>query len=311
MKIHNFTSSKRIIRSLQQQLSLEGENLDHIKDWISEILNEIGVRNCYVESVAFQKVENFIAELPPHCHSVIQIAKDMHWQDKGTCLCPKEVSEVLEEEEKLTIPVPIDCNGSPIAPYDVAYYRPLFAYQLPFGQWGSSALYGRRFKRMRAATSSFASSILCEEINSELYSYCDDEFIFVDNIIKCSFPEGAIAVSYLAYKLDDEGYPMIPDHEYYTQAAKFYCLYNIMAKDFWNGKQGSEQRMIFAKQEWEKYRDKAEALEIHYTEEELENFKNEWLYILPNDRKADGFYGNAGREENRKYLNVGNVTRYK
>jgi len=45
--------------------------------------------------------------------------------------------------------------------------------------------------------------------------------------IYCNFEEGDLEISYLAFKTDTDGYPMIPDDERYISAVKAYLMYMI------------------------------------------------------------------------------------
>ena len=53
--------------------------------------------------------------------------------------------------------------------------------------------------------------------------------------IDTSFPDGFIEIAYDAVKLDDQGFPMIPDDKPFRQAFKYFLLKNAVEPEYFRG----------------------------------------------------------------------------
>jgi hypothetical protein len=167
-------SVNRILGKLRRDFgSLENINESDVIEWTAEALQAIGAITLYEEAVAFIEVKNHQCELPNGLHAIIQLARNICFDDKKECgLCPSDVIAAMEEpvEEGAAIPVAIDCNGQPIDAYDLAYYRPYFDLRSESGYYSSSYLFNNCFSTIRLTNHSFFNSIVCTHPNqAKLY----------------------------------------------------------------------------------------------------------------------------------------------
>ena len=284
--IINLTSSYNVISKVIRDYGLR-ENEGTLIEWIGEGLEHIGINsNWCEEAVAFSTVESHQCEFPSHCRSIIQIAKN------NTYSSPAEVTGSLEtSEETEGEPVPIDENGQPLSTVNYAYYRPYFDYIYQYQFWYQSPFYTQKFTPIRLANHSFYNSIVCEDTNI-IYDNDALEYTVVPAIrsLRFSFIEGQVAIAYLKQKLDDEGYPLIPDDISYISALSAYIIYRKTIRDFYNHVQGSTDIMLKSEEDWSFYcRQAKNKFYMPLTIDDYENLKNKRTYKLPTDRYKSFF----------------------
>lgn len=195
----------------------------------------------------------------------------------------------------------LDMSGNRIANLDYANY---FYTPTPYNMWCSCDTYRNRFTPIRLSTHSFFDNLVCQEENSnKIYDNCKDEYTLFDNVLKLSFEEGLIAVAYNKQILDNEtGYPLIPDTYSYTTAVTKYITYKISEREFYNGRQGSSNRLQKAEQDWHWYCKQAgNELFIPNGIDEYQNLLEQRQYLLPKQNHYYGFFGKFNEPENRKF----------
>lgn len=288
-------------------------------EWTGEALQAIGSVTLYDEVVCFVEVKNFQCDVPVGLHSIIQIARNHCFTGSvDTGICAKDVVESTTEEtteEGADTPVALDCNGTPINGYELAYYRPYFDLKYEYQGWCNSYPYRTCFNPVRLATTSFFDSIACTETNDDiksLYNKSRDEYTVVANKkLRFNFQEGQVAIAFTRQQVDEAtGYPLILDSYSNTTAITKYITYKVMERHFYAGRQGSETRVSKAEQDWHWYCKQAsnEAL-IPTGIDELQNIKDQRSYLLPRD-KYYNFFGNLGDAENRKFNDPDNRNRF-
>ena len=70
--------------------------------------------------------------------------------------------------------------------------------------------------------------------NSVFTSY--NTYSIQDNHIIFSVSSGTAQLYYIAFKTDDEGYPMVPDKVRYTEAISYYILYKVKQAEYLSGR---------------------------------------------------------------------------
>lgn len=296
-----YTTLDRVISKLYRDLGLEEVSEVDIIEWSGEALEAIGAITLYEEAVCFVEVKNHQADLPNGLHSIIQVARNNRYEaEDAEPVCPFDaVSEVATEETDTTMyPVPLDCNGTPITDYEVAYYRPYFDLQWEYSGWRGSNLYEKKYTPVRLANHSFFSTLVCQE-DDELYASCIDEYTIVDNKIRFSFKDGSVAIAYNRQKLDPEtGYPMIPDDVSVITAITYYITWKYMARLWYMGREGYADKMQVAEDRWHWYCKQAgnKALQL-FGVDEHQNFLEERNQMIPRLNRYYGFFGKLGRKE--------------
>ena len=296
----------RIFTKLRRDYSLELPEGDVI-EWVGEALEAIQTSKEYEEAVAFIEVKNYICQLPTYTRAIIQIARDMDWSPSTRDeLCPSKVIAEKTVESGASVPVPLDCHGSPITDYEVAYYRPYFDIQYKFSVWGNSSWYNRQYVPVRLEDNSLYNTLVCK-LNDGNNVLGNDTYRLIGGVNKAlrfSFKEGSIAVSFTRQRLDEvTGYPLIPDGNSHIEAICCYIMWRVSKRDFYNGRAGADARMVKAEEQWHWYCGQAKnKARIPSGIDEHQNIANSSNYLLPRRNLYDNFFGNLNVAEYRGYL---------
>lgn len=244
------------------------------------------------------------------CPVEIQEIKDL--------LCPAAILETMVEQKpeqkdscinkymnSNTCCHPIvDCQGKIIGDHEVAYYRPYFDLLYDYHLWTNSSYYKQNYTPVRLATHSMFNSFVCKEKDYDnIYRSSKDEYSIKHPYLIFSFKEGSIAMSYLAPKTDEKGYPMIPDVQPYLDAITSYIVLQHTMDKFIAGKvKESVINRLDRDYQWNlsvahTYKRK------HKSIDELKNFTDSNNYMLPRNNQYNNFFGNFAHAENRRWLN--------
>jgi len=306
-----YISIDRVISKIYRDLGIEEISETDLIEWIGEALEFIGAITLYEESVAFIEIENHQANLPNGLHSIIQVARNNKWIKSTKELCPANIVLDCTTKEIGTSntgcstfnlpggsPIPLDCNGTPIVDYELAYYRPYFDLQYEYYGWMKSNLYQQEYTPVRLANHTFFNTIVCDE-DPKIYHNTLDEYTLMGDKIRTSFKEGSIALAYYRQKVDTEtGYPMIPDEVSVISAITYYITWKYMARMWYMGREGYSDKMQVAEQQWQWYCKQAGNKQMMlFGIDQHENFKDNRFQLIPRRNKYYGFFGKLGRAE--------------
>lgn len=310
-----YVTLDRVISKLYRDLGLEEISETDVIEWTGEALNFMETPSLLEEAVAFIEVNNHQADLPNGLQTIIQVARNNHFTKENlenNCPaniildCPESIKEgeVLDKQCVNSKPVPIDCKGTPIKGFEVAYYRPYFDLQYEYYGWSNSRYYKTKFSPMRLANHTFFSNLVCEE-NPQIYEEgCTDEYTISQNTIKTSFKEGQIAVAYNRQIVDPEtGYPMIPDDSSFTTAITMYITMKYMTRLWYLGREGYGDKMQKAEADWQWYCKQAsnKAFTLH-GEDEHQSFLQSRYQLIPQLHRYYGYFGKIGASQGSNLL---------
>ena len=199
-------------------------------------------------------------------------------------------------------PVPLDCNGTPITDYELAYYRPYFDLIYEYEAWNGHPLFNSCFVPVRLADSTFFNSVVCQENDpslTTLYKTTEHEYSVRDPYLRFSFKEGQIAISYLRTKVDDVGFPMVPDDYSVKEAIIRYVRYKILSKKYdRSDSPATERKYIKAEQDWQWYCGQAgNSLMMPKTIDDMEDLTQGRSYLLPRRYMYYNFFGRRNQYE--------------
>lgn len=282
-------------------------------EWIGEALNFIKTPSVLEEHIAFVEVKDYQCDIPKNLAFIIQLAKN----NIETKICKSDLDSSLsnvisnggENEENL---VPVDCQGKIIGDYEVGYYRPYYDLKYEYGLWGSSIYKAENYSPIRLSNHTFFNTLVCREDEDQIYKNCDtlEEYTIVHNQLRFSFKEGLIAIAYLKYPTDENGYPLIPDDSSCTTAITYYMAWKIFEREFWLNKANSDAKATKAEQRWLKY-----CLQFKNSSmmpkgvDDYQDLMEQSRYLIPRLNRYYGFFGNLGKKEKRPFNNPDNRTK--
>ncbi len=107
--------------------------------------------------------------------------------------------------------------------------------------------------------------------------------------LKTSFNEGQIDMVYIAQPMDEEGYPLVPDHASFREALYWYIVYKSIYSKYLQG-QISENAYQDAWNKWQWYCNQAGAEALMPDLTTLDNIKRSFLSLKPRPYLFDNFY---------------------
>jgi hypothetical protein len=324
-----YTSIDRILSKFQRDYGSEVENNDLI-EWSGEALQAIGTTRYHEEAVALIEVANHQCPLPGGIHNIIQIARNNRWckstaQDTG--LCPDDIMSTVVPpttpgtnppstiqpppggcgcHEVPGSPVAIDCHGTPLYGWEGAYYRPYFDMRYEYDLYRTFVHGYGNFSPVHLATSSFRSNMVCTNVKDLQLGYNHErlEYYPVEGkVLRFNFLEGQIALAYNRQVVDNKtGYPMVPDTYSATTAITSYIIYKLSAREFYQGREGSKNKLDKAEADWQWYCRQA-ANDAHRLQnvDEYENLLQQRNYLIPRTHEYNNFFGRLGIPENRRF----------
>lgn len=311
MKEIGYTSVNRIFSKLHRDLGIDDFHEADAVEWTAEALEAMDAVTMLEESVAFLEVKNFQVQLPKYLDSIIQIARNTEWQEgsDNTCCAPIEIVDALSTPcDELPCEgvkcIPVDETGTPIYTADLYEYKPNINIIAEYFNWVSSAYYINKWVPVRLKNHTFFNSIVCQEVEAnDIYQSCRDEYTIVgDRVLRLSFKTGYIAVAYTRQMLDDDGYPMIPDHYSYVTAVTKYITMKLMERQWYSGREGYERKVQKAEADWQWYCKQAGNRAIMPKGlDQYQNMLDTSQYLLPRMHRYNQFFSGLSTMENRVY----------
>lgn len=292
---HEYVSIDRIFAKFTREISSDFSEIDLIEQ-VGEALEGIGTPSLYDDYIAFVEVKDFQAPVPRWCHNITQIAKDNRWTGpKASIFCPKKIVTDIVSDTEPAIPVALDCKGTPIHDYDLAFYRPFLDLKCKWNIFNNTSVYRTHYTPVRLHEHSFFSSKVSRKANSSL----DEYSIIQGKVLRFSFRTGFIAIAYTKQAVDKEtGYPLVPDAFSHLTAITSYITMMRCKKEFYDGRQGAEGRLNKAESDWQWYCGQASNNDkMLYGVDEHQNFLDQRLQLLPQNNRYFGFFGNLAQPQ--------------
>lgn len=284
----------------------DGISIDEVTavEWAAEALDFIGVVTQYEEALAFIEVKDYMAPMPQGLTHVIQLARNRCFTKETSC--PAQIIEELTEDTTQNF-VPIDCNGTPVAEYEMAYYRPYYDLIYEYTGWTQGNYYNRCFSPIRLSHHTFFNTIVCQETSEDIkrfYQDAPESYTIKEPYFVLSFQEGQIAVAYRRVKVDERGWPMVPDNVSYREAIVRYYRYKL-AQQKYDEKMdnASLNYMMKAEQDYHWYVKQAanqalmpKGIDGH------EDLTQQRSYLMPRVHRYTDFFGRMNHPESRNSI---------
>lgn len=209
-----YVSVKRVLENVYRKFKIKTE-IDFFTalEWVGSLIALVESEARLEKHIRVIQIEDGRGKLPCDLHSIIQTAKRV---EEGTPfgnvprLLFMENDVVAEGEEYLpdTSDVYIEVATDPSTYYLEPMYYSGDTHLLRYHCCGID------FKMDRSVGNSY-------QLNT--------------NHIYTNFEEGFVEMAYLRIPVDEEGYPMVPDHETWIKACEFDIAMNAMIPSFMNG----------------------------------------------------------------------------
>ena len=272
-------SSKTIIRKIFRDLRPDKDHwIDDAIEWVGEALEHIGAASQLLHKQCVLNVENHKVLLPTDLYYINQVAINTTVSPTTTQELDTLISKVEDLKEQIksaqddglefsdTASVLHEIN-SRIVVLENIYFKNETSMQP--SQYGAST---------------FHKSMHCDGCVNESIQ-CEDTYILDDGYIKTSFVSGKICLSYAAFPLDDDCFPLVPDDISFREAMFWYVYKQILlgAPKFKNN--GIDYN--FADQKWKYYCTQARNAANYPSIDKYESFMNQWVRLIPSINRHD------------------------
>lgn len=138
------------------------------------------------------------------------------------------------------------------------------------------------------------------------FANTEETYTLNPNFIVTTFEEGEVSISYKAIATDEDGYPLVPDNQYYREALFWYCLKQMMMKGY--KPKINEIDYQFAMQQWKFYCTAARNKANYPDMAAYERFKDVWVGLIPNSRQFEnGFDNRQVKDLDLEIVNASNL----
>ena len=117
-----------------------------------------------------------------------------------------------------------------------------------------------------------------ENDSENKYVVTEESFSLNPNYIVTSFEEGEVLISYKSIATDDEGYPLVPDNQYYKEALFWYCFMKLILRGYMPK---TDIDYGFAESRWKFYCSGARNKANYPDLSKYQRFREVWVGLLP------------------------------
>ena len=282
--IYKNISSKAIIRKIFRDLNPSGDNwIEDAIEWIGEALEHIGATAQFETKQCVLAVSEYKAVLPKCLYYINQVA--------SSGITGSQVSTELATVKKKID----DLNASLASNPDQD-----ITYQLRDLHSRIIVLESAYFKDpdtltpLKYGTATFPKDMHCDKCVNE-NAQTDDWYVIENGYIKTSFKTGEVCISYTAFPIDDDCYPMVPDDISFKEAMFWYIYKKLILLGKNKGMNGIDYG--FADQKWRYYCTQARNAANYPDLAKYSSFMNQWVRLIPEINRHETDFGNLGTRE--------------
>lgn len=249
MRQIGYISVYTIIHQIYRDLGIDDISESDAIEWAADAIEHLLIKENYVINTAFLDVKNWHCEIPKNTIRILQIAKH------GICECRPKYSHAIAievENDKCgcnTMEVPCGCGTKTVSNPHLMFCQ---SFTHNFGIIFNANRFGthrNNWIEVEPTGNNFFSMNICDKHHNGRGL----QYRVTDNKILFSFEKGFISISYITNALDDDGYPMIPNDVSAREAVSKYIIMKIMARQWYKGREGFQDKMTKAEQDWHWY----------------------------------------------------------
>ena len=247
-----YISIKGIITDVIDETGFDEQLREHtMYKWAEDVLRKTMPADSMEHSIALIDIKNFEGKKPDGFYKILQAGCI---PDVDRCVNRREIVQIVDEVLGCEMEINLNCPkckdrtctcSTPVITVDAndifrnthpEYFLGKMKSLYNYGVFGETApheyAYLNRFELMKPAHGSMWNSYYhlgdCAPVNFDLRH----EYRLNDAKIVVNFKEGQVVMGYLKYRTDEEGYLMIPDHPYFTDAITWTLKEKIFYRKF-------------------------------------------------------------------------------
>tara|TARA_R110000737_G_scaffold87730_2_gene120354 strand:- start:624 stop:1511 length:888 start_codon:yes stop_codon:yes gene_type:complete len=291
MAIYKTISSKVVIRKIFRDLKPSKDNwIDDSIEWIGEALEHIGAASQLCRKQCVLTVKDHKVLMPADLYYINQVAINGGVSPATS----KELDTLIARVKELKAAI-VDAQANSLEYSSTTTVlheinsRIVILQNVYFNDNNTS------MQPLQYGASTFHKSMHCDGCVNESTRY-EDTYIVDCDYIKTSFASGQICVSYTAFPIDDECYPLVPADISYQEAMFWYIYKKILLANPKFKNNGIDYS--FAEQQWKYYCTQARNAAVYPDIDRMESFMNQWVRLIPEINQHDITFENLNTREN-------------
>lgn len=262
-----------------RDINPNGDNwIDDAIEWIGEALEHIGSAPQLEKKTCVISLKNHKAALPNDLYYINQVAFN---QTSEGVVIENQMDSLLDKLDDII-------NGGLATGYTVNEINAR-VHVLENQLINSSGL-----TVLTKCTTNFPENVDCPDCINDNNVVQQCYYIEADKI-KTSFNEGKVCLSYMAFPIDDECYPMVPDDISFKEAMFWYVYKKMLLGNMNPSVNGIGYE--YADMQWKYYCTQARNNANYPDIDQYESFLDQWVRLIPNiNRHSEGF-GNLNLRE--------------
>jgi len=304
MAVYKNISSKMIIRKVMRDLKPNNaEWIDDSIEWIGEALEHIGAASQLCQKQCVIDIKDHKGCLPGDLYFINQVAVSSSvtpsTRDELDTLTTQvrelradigEYNKTLEQDvaNSSTITEAVVDKYDTQYKANVAELRELISrITVLEGIYFNTSNGGAGLEPLSYSASTFHKSMHCDNCVNE-FSNHKESYIVNCDYIKTSFPTGKICLSYTAFPIDEDCYPMVPDDISYKEAMFWYIYKQMLLGGY--DKPNNKIDYNFADQKWRYYCTQARNAANYPDIDRYESYMNQWVRLVPDINRHAAFF---------------------
>lgn len=285
MAISKTTSSKAIIRKIFRDLNPSSDNwVEDAIEWIGEALEHIGAAAQLEKKLCLVNIKDYKGALPTDLYYINQVAVNSSVNPS----IATELDELLAKVDDIYYL--LENNPAQDLTYQLRDFNSRILVLENIYTSSETGLVPLGY-----CTTNFPKDIHCPNCANTVTNYRDCYYIESD-WVKTSFQNGKVCLSYMAFPIDDDGYPLVPDDISFKEAMFWYVYKKILLGGDSITNNGVDY--TFAEGQWKYYCTQARNAANYPDIAKMESFMNQWVRLIPNINRYDEGFDTLGAREN-------------
>lgn len=279
MAIYKTISSKVIIRKIFRDINPNTDNwVDDAIEWIGEALEHVGSAPQLELKTCVITTNDYKAALPNDLFYINQVA--LNETEEGVIIS-QQMDTLLELIDDIV-------NGTRTSNYTLNEINSRL--QVLENQLGAND----NMTILTKCRTNFPKTADCPDCINDNNLPFRCYYIEADKI-KTSFSTGKVCLSYMAFPLDDECYPLVPDDISFKEAMFWYVYKKMLLGNMTPSQNGITYE--FAEMQWMKYCTQARNAANYPDIDGYESFMDQWVRLIPNINRHDHVFDELGDRE--------------
>jgi len=284
--IYKNISSQSIIRKVFRDLKPTNANwTDDAVEWIGEALEHIGASPQLITKNTVLTVTDYKVAMPSDLYYVNQVSINIGISPSTTTELDSVLAKIKEINDTLAANPNQDLDhelrdlNNQVAILSGIYFADTDSNQL------KTLSYGRP---------TFRKDIHALGCDNE-FSDFSESYVIENNLIKTSFKDGKVCLSYTAFPVDSDCYPMVPDDISFSEAMFWYIYKKLLLGGYSPNHNG--MNYTFADEKWKYYCTQARNNANFPDIAGYESFLNQWVRLVPNMNRFDDNFRDLNKRE--------------